>query len=33
MRIINLRDERAWGWRTGAFGYRAFCIWKWAIGK
>jgi hypothetical protein len=34
MRIVRLRERRAlWGWYSGAFGYRAFCLGWWGIGK
>ena len=34
MRVIRLREKRPyWGWQTGVYGYRAFCLGWWALGR
>jgi hypothetical protein len=34
MKLIYLYDKGLhFGWKTGAFGYRAFCFGKWAVGR
>lgn len=31
-RVIRLREPRLyWGWQTGTYGARAYCLGKWAI--